>query len=50
MGKIDSLIAVVERLTQRVYDLEVKVDNIRVQLDNHNHTPKYIPPPVYGGR
>lgn len=47
MGEIESLTAVVTRLLERVNDLEVTVDNLRVQIKTHKHG--YVRPPVYGG-
>lgn len=38
----------VEALNLRVNDLEVKLDNLRVQYDHHDHP--YKPEPRYGGR
>lgn len=35
-------------LVMRINDLEVKLDNLRVQYDHHDHP--YKSPPVYGGQ
>lgn len=33
----ENIVSVIERLVERVNDLEVKLDNLRVQFDHHDH-------------
>lgn len=48
MGELESLIAVVERLRERVSELEDTIIDLYDKLQNHSHG--YVPPPRYGGR
>lgn len=43
---MEELLRVIERLNQRVNDLEVKLDNLRVEYNHHDHP--YKPEPRYG--
>ena len=39
-GELESLVSVVERLNKWVNDLEVKLDNLRVEFEFHFHIHK----------